>query len=105
MRHPTISHCITHIAELQFLRELHFIEAGPRRPTAVFGPGCSSFGSCTSLRPGSYLLPPALRFLLQFLRELHFIEARGIGHSPNLSSMLQFLRELHFIEAIRGLVR
>ena len=42
---------------------------------------------------------------MQFLRELHFIEARGIGHSPNLSSMLQFLRELHFIEAIRGLVR
>ena len=36
---------------LQFLRELHFIEALFRRPQPTRWSGCSSFGSCTSLRP------------------------------------------------------
>ena len=60
---------------LQFLRELHFIEAQSSSETRD---------------------TPAR---LQFLRELHFIEARDQS-SPGLEeSTLQFLRELHFIEA------
>ena len=36
--------------ELQFLRELHFIEASTLSTWAITGSSCSSFGSCTSLR-------------------------------------------------------
>ena len=59
---------------LQFLRELHFIEAinnGKRN----------------------------LASKLQFLRELHFIEARHDCLDQVHQDRLQFLRELHFIEA------
>ena len=61
---------------LQFLRELHFIEAARCFP--------------------STRTPRAL----QFLRELHFIEA-GRTRSRAWRAGLQFLRELHFIEAAR----
>ena len=37
---------------LQFLRELHFIEAAASLPTVFSQGGCSSFGNCTSLRLG-----------------------------------------------------
>ena len=59
---------------LQFLRELHFIEAVRMVLLPRLSSSCSSFGNCTSLR---------------------LIE----GHLLNLTSRLQFLRELHFIEA------
>ena len=58
----------------QFLRELHFIEAGAR--------------------PARWLAAS----WSQFLRELHFIEASCVRlRRPMVLS--QFLRELHFIEA------
>ena len=59
---------------LQFLRELHFIEACPRAGASPTGSSCSSFGNCTSLRLPTRFAP-RLNDLLQFLRELHFIEA------------------------------
>ena len=62
-------------AELQFLRELHFIEA---------------LESSKEHRKEREL---------QFLRELHFIEAMRTSSSCAPASTLQFLRELHFIEA------
>ncbi len=58
----------------QFLRELHFIEAGrlSRCPRTC---RCrSSFGNCTSLRLGA-CHPGGEVEVSQFLRELHFIEA------------------------------
>ena len=62
---------------LQFLRELHFIEAIPALPNWVARPCCSSFGSCTSLRrPSKDSTHPGHDTRLQFLRELHFIEAQ-----------------------------
>ena len=36
---------------LQFLRELHFIEAPPSTTESQIPRRCSSFGNCTSLRP------------------------------------------------------
>ena len=36
--------------ELQFLRELHFIEARARRTAPTASRSCSSFGNCTSLK-------------------------------------------------------
>ncbi len=108
---------------LQFLRELHFIEAG-RRPgcRTTLGVSCSSFGNCTSLRHAgptghrvrlagcsSFGNCTSLRPLrqrrgrgragLQFLRELHFIEASPCQPPMIARQVLQFLRELHFIEA------
>ena len=82
---------------LQFLRELHFIEAGRRRWSRTSTSSCSSFGSCTSLRLSS---TTSVRTTsgLQFLRELHFIEAR-CSYRSRTYRPLQFLRELHFIEA------
>ena len=62
------------IVKLQFFRELHFIEAGTLRPLPKSPRRCSSFESCTSLRP-------------------------GMGPTTSLDPMLQFFRELHFIEA------
>ena len=62
---------------LQFLRELHFIEA-----LVIL------FSCLYSVR-------------LQFLRELHFIEALRRCRHLALLLWLQFLRELHFIEAFR----
>ena len=59
---------------LQFLRELHFIEAHTHLGWAV------------------------TTHTLQFLRELHFIEATP-GRPGIARHGLQFLRELHFIEA------
>ena len=83
----------------QFLRELHFIEA-PSQPTAVIPATSrrSSFGNCTSLRPGE----PGegeCPYLSQFLRELHFIEAGPSTDPARDYSPSQFLLELHFIEA------
>ena len=86
-------------ATLQFLRELHFIEAG-RRPgcRTTLGVSCSSFGNCTSLRHAG---PTGHRVRLAgcssfgnctSLRPLR--QRRGRGRAG-----LQFLRELHFIEA------
>ena len=107
---------------LQFLRELHFIEAsGTNRPPfewlscSSFGsctslrlpsspaadhivPRCSSFGSCTSLRQGLSAHVGGYHDL-QFLRELHFIEAGPRITTGPWPIRLQFLRELHFIEA------
>ena len=60
---------------LQFLRELHFIEAL----------------NCLLFTRSSYSL--------QFLRELHFIEAGPTRSRGDARGKLQFLRELHFIEA------
>ena len=61
---------------LQFLRELHFIEARCSYRSRTYRPGCSSFGSCTSLRHLTNR-PIPLNLQLQFLRELHFTEAGG----------------------------
>ena len=61
---------------LQFLWELHFIEAQSR--------------TAPRAHPAS---------LLQFLWELHFIEARYRVSITHRTSRLQFLWELHFIEA------
>ena len=87
------------VRRLQFLRELHFIEAHPQVLPDGTSAGCSSFGNCTSLRhhhPGHLGHPDRL----QFLRELHFIEAGGQARTPaKAAAALQFLRELHFIEA------
>ena len=58
----------------QFLRELHFIEAGRRSRCPRTCRSRSSFGNCTSLRleeDGSRVGCDRS----QFLRELHFIEA------------------------------
>ncbi len=86
---------------LQFLRELHFIEA-PTSSSAPRGiPSCSSSGNCTSLRRVQGDVGEDGR-VLQFLRELHFIEAGRRRSSALRSRMLQFLRELHFIEAPAG---
>ena len=109
----------------QFLRELHFIEASSPRLTRARPHGRSSFGNCTSLRPGGFGRAPApsrcrsscgnctslrlgdrnlnrrLGTLSQFLRELHFIEARSLIRIHSLKRIMsQFLRELHFIEAL-----
>ena len=86
---------------LQFLRELHFIEASStaaacssRACCSSFGnctslrrrtngyqcrqrTRCSSFGNCTSLRPAQACGGDDEPEPLQFLRELHFIEARS----------------------------
>ena len=59
---------------LQFLRELHFIEAFVHFHAQLEKERCSSFGSCTSLRPSGGF-GSLIRKVLQFLRELHFIEA------------------------------
>ena len=64
--------------ELQFLRELHFIEAHHQ-----------SVDRFDVLR-------------LQFLRELHFIEAGSTTEWYRTPTLLQFLRELHFIKATRS---
>ena len=63
-------------AGLQFLRELHFIEA-----------------------PVSIAVRERRRSRLQFLRELHFIEAHPPSHLRRAGDRLQFFRELHFTEA------
>ena len=85
-------------APLQFLRELHFIEASSATCAKSRGRGCSSFGNCTSLRRlnGQAV---GMGLGLQFLRELHFIEAATCSSPGSSPPSLQFLRELHFIEA------
>ena len=70
---------------LQFFRELHFIEAGSSLATNVSERRCSSFESCTSLRPDVRLLLVDAAGL-QFFRELHFIEADTVlSRSPPTS--------------------
>ena len=83
---------------LQFLRELHFIEARSSSTLRWAASSCSSFGSCTSLRLGGSsdgIPDPAL----QFLRKLHFIEAGTERVPAGPGCRLQFLWGLHFVEA------
>ena len=84
---------------LQFLRELHFIEATRARTRDGSRSGCSSSGNCTSLRQVLNDFPLDRLRRLQFLRELHLIEARSSSRGLTSGPLLQFLRELHFIEA------
>ena len=70
--------------ELQFLWELHFIEATLESTSRRRRRSCSSFGNCTSLRPGD-ALGVGVESGLQFLWELHFIEAglsEELSHPP-----------------------
>ena len=69
--------------ELQFLRELHFIEAPDGTTSEATVRGCSFFGNCTSLRRtavGQLLLD----LVSQFPRGLHFIEASVTRRPPSL---------------------
>ena len=85
---------------MQFLWELHFIEAGASAAGMTSPAGCSSFGNCTSLRQPDRRGNEGQQDRLQFLWELHFIEA--LLTSPRRGDpWLQFLWELHFIEASR----
>ena len=97
MRHRPV-HVVRIDDMLQFLRELHFIEALLSDQAFIKALGCSSSGNCTSLRLPAHD-PPASAGVLQFLRELHFIEASRTRECACATSRLQFLRELHFIEA------
>ena len=88
------------VVRLQFLWELHFIEAGASAAGMTSPAGCSSFGNCTSLRQPDRRGNEGQQDRLQFLWELHFIEA--LLTSPRRGDpWLQFLWELHFIEASR----
>ena len=110
-----------YVSWLQFLRELHFIEASTSRHTHCRGRCCSSFGSCTSLRPGDEGFLDVTRGCSSFgsctsLRQADrsitfgplcgcssFGSCTSLRHARDDSAvrevMLQFLRELHFIEA------
>ena len=83
---------------LQFLRELHFIEAsGTNRPPFEWL-SCSSFGSCTSLRlPSS----PEADHIVPRCSSFGSCTSLRQGLSAHVGGYhdLQFLRELHFIEA------
>ena len=83
---------------LQFLRELHFIEASPRDPYSGTGRRCSSFGNCTSLRRLDQLQRPDHRGRCSSFGNCTSLRLRP-GNHPRPDRRLQFLRELHFIEA------
>ena len=84
---------------LQFLRELHFIEA-QRTPHGPPHPGrCSSFGSCTSLRPCCFTATTAPSSRCSSFGSCTSLRLAVVWATRVPERVLQFLRELHFIEA------
>ena len=108
---------------LQFLRELHFIEAiGVLNAKSCPHSSCSSFGNCTSLRPPFSSMTASARGRCSSFGNCTSLRRVGAGgggldlegcssfgnctslrrradHHRQLIGGLQFLRELHFIEA------